>query len=51
MRRTITSKNFKIHYFLNGETYTANVSAFSHEQACIILSKEAKRRGKLIIIF
>lgn len=51
MRRTITSKNFKIHYFLNGKTYTANVSAFSHEQACIILSREAKRRGKLIIIF
>jgi len=51
MRKTITPKNFRIHYFLNEKTYTANVSAFSHEQACMILSREAKRRGKLIIIF
>lgn len=43
-------KNFKLQYHFNGKVYCANITAFSYLQACMLLSRNAKKQGKFIII-
>ena len=43
-------RNFKVTYHFNGKVQTANITAVSYWEACVTLTRCAKRQGKFIVI-